>query len=83
MDRDGLVRLSYVLVGLYPSVGDARALAERAEMNLGNLDLSGPPRTYMWNLVREAEKTNRLAKLIDQALQDYPDHADLVAARDD
>jgi V8-like Glu-specific endopeptidase len=81
-DVGGLNRLSSVLIGLYPGVADTRALADRAGLRLGNIDLSGPPRVFVWNVVREANLTGRLDRLIDTALEDYPDQPDLVDARE-
>lgn len=80
-DVGNLTRLSWTLISLFPSQGDARALAERAELNTGNIDLGGPPRVYMWNIVQEASKTGVLERLVDAALQSYPDHPDLVDVR--
>jgi len=82
-DVSSLARLSSTLIGLYPSISDARSLAERAELNLGNIDMSGPPRVYMWNIVKEADKTMALGRLLAVGLEDYPDHPNLVLARDD
>lgn len=78
-----LARLSATLVSLYPGQSDARALADRAGLNLGNIDLSGPPRVYLWNVVKEAANTGRLAGLLGVALEDYPGHPDLLRAQDD
>jgi V8-like Glu-specific endopeptidase len=70
------------VAGLYPALVDARALAERAGLRIANIDLSGPPRVYVWNIVREADKSKGLAALIAAALEDYPGNEDLLQARD-
>jgi len=80
-DVAGLVRLSQTLSGLYASQADARALAERAGLNRSNIDMSGPPRQYMWSIVQEAKKVRRITELVDASLADYPQNPDLEEAR--
>lgn len=82
-DVEAMVRLSSTLVGLYPGLTDARVLAEKAGLNVGNVDLSGPPRVFVWNVVSEARRVDRLDALIRAALDDYPDQPNLLQAQND
>jgi V8-like Glu-specific endopeptidase len=82
-DVGSLTRLSSLLIGLYSGLGDARGLAERSGLNPGNIDLSGPPRVYVWNIIKEASHTGRLGRLITVALEDYPGHPGLTDAQND
>jgi hypothetical protein len=82
MPQDSAIRgLDQVLARLYPSEDDARRVVDLAGIPLAFVKFTGNAVVMWFAIIQEAAKRKRVGSLIDVALTDYSDDADLVAAK--
>ncbi len=80
--NQNLTNLNYVLAGFYPFKNDSLPVAKKASLNILNIGFNDKPVTNWFNIIDQAEKENKVDKLIKSALDDYPNDMSLKAALD-
>jgi V8-like Glu-specific endopeptidase len=80
--NQNLTNLNYLLAGFYPFKNDALPVAKRAGLNILNIAFNDKPVTNWFYILDEADKQNKVDKVIKSALDDYPEDISLKAAVD-
>ena len=80
--NQNLTNLNYLLAGFYPFKNDSLPVAKKASLNILNIAFNDKPVTNWFNILDEADKENKVDKLIRSALDDYPEDISLKAALD-
>lgn len=69
-----LTNLRDLLASLYMTVEDSLVIVEEAQLNPAHIALDKKAITNWHNILREADKRNKVQAIIDVARQDYPDN---------
>lgn len=80
--NQNLTNLNYILAGYYPFKADSLPVAKKAGLNILSIGFNDKPVTNWFNIIDQAEKENKIDKLILSALADFPDDITLKAALD-
>ena len=78
--NQNLSNLNYVLAGYYPFKNDALPVARKAGLNILNIGFNDKPVTNWYNIIDQADKENKVDKLIQSALDDFPEDMSLKGA---
>ncbi|MEZ4542242.1 MAG: effector-associated domain EAD1-containing protein [Chloroflexota bacterium] len=67
-----------VFANLYSEIDSARIVVDEAGLDSRRIAFSGTLIDVWWEILREAEKQDQLAALVEVALADYPQNPDLM-----
>jgi hypothetical protein len=76
--NDRLTRLSRTLAELYPREDEARGMVDRAGLPAAYVHFESAALTNWHTIIREADKRALVDALIQAALDDFPNHSELV-----
>lgn len=78
--NQNLTNLNYLLAGFYPFKNDSLPIAKKAGLNILTIGFNDKPVTNWFNIIDQAEKENKVDRLIQSALADFPDDISLKGA---
>jgi len=71
-------KLATILADLFPDQESFEPIVTRAELDFGRVKSADKPYNFWFNAVDEAQKQGLDGSLIDVALEEYPNHQDLL-----
>lgn len=69
--------LQTILIQLYSRPEDARRLCQQSGIDTSFIDFGGNMQLVWWAVIREAERRGRLAALVKEAADEYPQRPEL------
>jgi len=74
--------LNYVLAGIYFDRPQAYPVVQKAGLNATQIAFNNKAVTNWWAIISQAILQNKVSELVDAALLDYPDHPELLQAKE-